>query len=333
MANKTPSIAGEYIKMLLKRFPNAKKLTLAKKAYKEHPKLFTGVEHARGVISYHSGSMGESNRKRLKDKTLVKPLTYDTNPYGLPESQTVHKPKWKLPSSIKKVLLLSDLHIPYQDNGAITTALNYGKKEKIDAIFINGDLIDVYMLSFHEKDPRKRSIADELEDCRTFFKGLRKAFNGIPIYYIPGNHEVRLERYLRVKAPELLDVEEFKLDVLLRVGEHKIEYIPYSTKCYFGKLLVEHGDKMKGSGGVNPARTLYLRLKRHAICGHFHRTTEATEKVYDGDVYVTYSTGCLCELEPGYMEVNNHNHGFAIIEMDGEMFTVQNKKIVNGKVY
>ena len=136
-----------------------------------------------------------------------------------------------------------------------------------------------------------------------------------------------------MKSPELLDVSEFRIDVLLKVAEYGVEYIEHGTKCFFGKLLVEHGDKMKGSGGVNPARTLYLKMKRHAICGHFHRTTEATEKVYDGDVHVTYSTGCLCELEPRYMEVNNHNHGFALVEMDSDKFKVRNLKIVNGIVY
>jgi len=168
---------------------------------------------------------------------------------------------------------------------------------------------------------------------RLFFQTLRKNFPKANIYYIPGNHEARMERYLRVKAPELLDIAEFRIDVLLKVAEYGIEYIPHGTKCYFGKLLVEHGDKMKGSGGVNPARTLYMRLKRHAICNHFHRTTEATEKVYDGDVYVTYSVGCLCELEPRYMEVNNHNHGFAEVNMTGENFRVKNLKIVNNQVF
>ncbi len=85
--------------------------------------------------------------------------------------------------------------------------------------------------------------------------------------------------------------------------------------------------------GVDFELPLFAKLKRHAICGHFHRTSEATEKVYDGDVVVTYSTGCLCELEPRYMEVNNHNHGFAIVDVIGENFAVSNKKIVNGKVY
>ncbi len=325
--------SGEYIKKLILKFPNTPKLTLAKKAYKESPNLFDNIEHARKIINYYQGAAGNFNRKKIYDKSSLKPLTNNTNPFGLPESHAVKRAKWKLPSSIKKVLLLSDLHFPYQDNIAITTALQFAKREKVDCIFINGDLLDFYQLSFHEKDPRKRSIADELEDCRVFFKGLRKAFPGIPVYYIPGNHELRMERYLRVKAPELLDVEEFRLDVLLRVAEHGIQYIPHGTKCYFGKLMVLHGDVMKGSGGVNPARTLFLRLKRHSICSHFHRTTENTAKVFDGDVVVTYSIGALCELEPGYMEQNEHNHGFAIVDMDGEMFTVQNKKIVNGKVF
>lgn len=327
---KKPTVSTFYINDLLGKYPNTPDLTLAKKAFKDEPKFFKNLETARSLIRCKRGHKKGNN---TKDTTFYKPITYNTNPFDLPKSYSSERKTWKLPKSIKNVLLLSDIHFPYQDNSALTTALNYGKQENVDAIFLNGDILDFYQCSFHEKDPRKTSISDELQMGRDFFKTLRKNFPKAMIYYIPGNHENRMERYLRVKAPELLDVEEFKIDVLLRVREYGVEYIEHGTKCYFGKLLVEHGDKMKGSGGVNPARTLFLRLKRHAICGHFHRTTESTEKVYDGDVVVTYSTGCLCELEPGYLEVNNHNHGFALVTMDGDKFTVNNKKIVNGKVY
>lgn len=327
------SIATQYCRELCKKFPDTPTLTLAKKAFKENPKLFKDIEAARTLIRQTRGLMGNRNREKISDKSLYKVISYNYNPFDLPESKSEKRGEWRLPTSIKKVLLLSDIHFPYQDNEALTTALNYGRDENVDAIFLNGDILDFYQLSFHEKDPRVTSIADELEMGRNFFKTLRKNFPKANIYYITGNHENRMERYLRVKAPELLDVAEFKIDVLLRVAEYGVEYIEHGTKCYFGKLLVEHGDKMKGSGGVNPARTLYLKMKRHAICGHFHRTTEATEKVYDGDVHVTYSTGCLCELEPRYMEVNNHNHGFAIVEMNGEKFKVRNLKIVNSVVY
>lgn len=313
-----------------KRFPDTPTLTLAKKIFKENPKLYKDIENARDTIRRIRGVGGQKNSI---DKSLFKTPTFNYNPFNLPESKSEHREVWRLPKSIKKVLLLSDLHFPYHDVKALTTALKHGQKEEVDAIFINGDLMDFYQLSFHEKDPRVTNIADELEATKLFFDGLKKNFPKALIYYITGNHEARLERYLRVKAPELLDIAEFRIDVLLKLGEKGIHYLEHGTKCYFGKLLVEHGDKMKGSGGVNPARSLFSKLKRHAICGHFHRTSEATEKVYDGDVVVTYSTGCLCELEPRYMEVNNHNHGFAIVEMDGDEFKVRNLKIVNGKVY
>jgi predicted phosphodiesterase len=327
-------IASDYIKELLIKFPDSGDRTIANLAIKKQPKLFISFDTCRNMVKYYRGHNGKKSRSLLKDKQFIKPVkTSSENVWGIPASHSQDREVWRLPKSIKKVLLLSDIHFPYHDVKALETALKYGKKEGIDAIFINGDMIDFYQLSFHEKDPRVTDIAEELEMARNFFALLQEQFPKVLVYYIPGNHEYRMERYLRVKAPELLDMKEFKLDVLLRVREFGVHYIEHGTKCYFGKLLVEHGDKMKGSGGVNPARSLFAKLKRHAICGHFHRTSEATEKVYDGDVVVTYSTGCLCELEPRYMEVNNHNHGFAIVDMDGENFAVSNKKIVNGKVY
>jgi hypothetical protein len=137
-----------------------------------------------------------------------------------------------------------------------------------------------------------------------------------------------------VKAPELLDVPEFSLDILLKMGEKKINYIPHGSDVYFGKLMVEHGDKLKGSGGVNPARTAMLKFKRSVLINHFHRTTSANGNVYAGESYMAWSVGCLCELNPGYLPINEWNHGFAVVEVypDGS-FKVDNLQIIDGKVY
>lgn len=324
------TIKSKYIKKILTKFPNSGDMTLAKLAIKEQPVLFESLDVARSMIRYYRGHKGNAERKKIDGKYFKPTPNIE---FALPESHSVKRQIWRLPKANKKVLILSDIHFPYHDVEALTTALKYGKKQGIDTIFINGDMLDFYQLSFHEKDPRKTSVKKELQMGRDFFAMLKKEFPNANKYFIGGNHEYRLERHLKIKSPELLGIEEFQLDVLLKVREYDINYIPYGTKCYFGKLLVEHGDKLKGSGGVNPARTLYMRLKRHALCGHFHRTTESTEKIYDSDVIVTYSTGCLCELEPAYLEVNNHNHGFAIVEMNGDNFTVLNKKIIDGKVY
>jgi len=328
------TIARKLVEEQCKKFPQTPSLTLAKKLYKESPELFKDLDSVRYFIRVVRGKAGSTHHKTTIDKSLYDTGERSRNPFTLPESHIEVTNVWRLPKSIRKVGIMSDIHIPHHDNDAIQTALDYFKSENVDAIFINGDMLDFYQLSFHEKDPRKTSIATELEMGRQLLAYIRQEFPLVNIYFIPANHEARMQRYLMVKAPELLDIQDFELDVLLRVREYDVEWIPYGSKCYMGKLLVEHGDKIKGSGGVNPARTLFTKLKRHALCSHFHRTTESTERVYDDEVIVNYSIGCLCSLEPSYMPVNNHNHGCAVVSvgLDGN-FSVENKKIVNGKIY
>jgi predicted phosphodiesterase len=329
---------GQFVLDFIARHPKVQDRALARMIY-DSPKgkeVFKDTEDARSLIRYYKGKSGDRARKRLtvRDFFEDKPKPKSNNWGFIPEPHTDEPAHWYLPKSIKKVLLISDIHIPYHSVESLKLALNHGKKEGVDCIYINGDLVDFFPISFHEKDKRKRpSLSQELEMCRQFLKGLREMFPKAIIYFKPANHEHRLERYLVVKAPELLDCDEFKLDVLLRLREMKIEYIPRRSKTYFGHLLVEHGDRMKGSGGVNPARSLYLKYKRHVICGHFHRKSENSSKIYDGKLISTFSVGSLCELEPEYYEVNDHVNGFAVVEMNDDEFHVKNYTIENGKVF
>lgn len=337
MANT--SIKGKIVLEHLKECnPKIATRAIADRIYNSHKakEIFKDYEEVRSLVRYYRGENGKKNRKDISKQNQIKKVHRPSqNPWAfIPESHSNPPDVWRLPKTIKKVLLISDIHIPYHDVEAIKSTLQFAKHETVDCIYINGDLLDFYQLSFHEKDRRKRpSMSDELEMCRTFLKGLRAAFPKAIIYFKPANHEHRLERYLVVKAPELLDCDEFRLEQLLRLREMKIEYIDRRTKTYFGHLLVEHGDRMKGSGGVNPARSLFGKYKRHVICGHFHRKSEHAEKIYDGKLISTFSVGALCELEPEYFEVNNHVNGFAIVEMNGDLFKVHNYTIEDGKVF
>lgn len=335
MASRS-TIAGDIVKEYCDKYAGTdiKDLTLAKRIYADRPEAFKNLEDVRSKVRYYVGHSGDYQRKYCKDKHRHKPLTFDTSNPHLPKSQNVPINIFTLPTSIKKVLFLSDIHLPYHDEQAIETAIQYGLNENVDCIYVNGDLMDFYQISFHEKDPGKMDLFGEIEQGKVFFKYLRHKFPLAVIYYIPGNHEYRLERYISQNAAALKRFNETNVNVLLKLHEYDVIFIPHGSKVYFGKLLVEHGDKLRGTGGVNPARTLGLKLKRHAISGHWHRTSEAISKVYDGDSFVTYSVGCLCDLEPAYLPVNEHNHGAAIIEMlGGGEFVVHNKKISNGRVY
>lgn len=324
---------GEIVKAALKQFPTASTRALARIIYDDNKELFT-LEKARDLIMYYRGAKGKRLNKSLADKSFVRKKTNDDPFEFIPKSYAMRRDTWHLPTSIKNVAVWGDLHIPYHESDAVKAAIKLAKEDKVDAIFLNGDVMDFFGLSFHEKNPKNRPrISEELESARQFLKGLRKHFPNIPIYWIDGNHEYRLERYLAVKAPELLDTSEFQIATLLRMAEYGITYLGFRTKCYFGKLLVEHGDRLKGTGGVNPARSARLKYKRSVLVNHFHKLSVDSGKQYDGDVMTCWSNGCLCELEPEYMEVNEHVHGVCHVQMNGDNYRVRQYQIINGKVF
>lgn len=334
--NKNPKrVTKETTKIILEyleKFPNSPSKTLATKIYSEHGGYFEKFDNVYTRVRYYRGQIGKYHRERANNKKFQKELKTKVmqNFVSLPTSLSEKRGTFTFPTGCKKLGIIGDLHIPYHDEDAIETACDKMEAEEVDSILINGDLLDFYQLSFHEKDPRKVHFKNEIESGKQFFEYIRSRFPGIPIYFIPGNHENRFERYLRIKASELLDMDEFRLDVILHVAEYKIEYIPFRTKIVFGDFLIEHGDKIPGAGGVVPARTALMRLKTNCIINHFHKSSQSSQRVYgigEPTTIIGYSIGCLCELAPDYMEINEWNHGFAILTKVDNLVSVNNYKI------
>lgn len=326
----------DLIRSYLIRFKDIPDLTLAKKIYKENVTVFTNIESIRSGIRTIRGKLPQnSDSNRLpKDNTFFKPKTYNTNPFNLPESYANDFSPYVINQS--RTLIISDLHFPYQDNKAITEALNYGLSKNVNCIFINGDLLDFAGISRHEKDWRQRSVGQEFEATRLFLQTLRQSFPLAKIVFKHGNHDERWEKWLFIKAPELFDCTDFQLEVLLKLGELNIETVKDKRPVKIGKLTVLHGHELAGgSGGVNPARSTFLKTMQDTVVGHFHKTTENNEATMDGHVISVRSVGCLCGLNPHYMPINKHNHGFAYCELDIKTgsYMFENLKIIKGKIY
>jgi predicted phosphodiesterase len=316
----------------LEKFPNAPSRTLAKKIYNENSAFFTDAENVYFRVRYYRGQSGSINREKLKNTKFQKELKVKVmiQKLQLPESHTKTRNSFTFPTGCKKLGVFGDVHIPYHDNTALEVMFKKFEEEKVDSIFINGDLLDFYQLSFHEKDPREVHFKGEIEAGKEFLAYIRNRFPDIPIYYITGNHENRFERYLRIKASELLDIDECRLDVILHVAEYRIEYLPFRSKVVFGDYTIEHGDKIPGAGGVVPARTLLMRLKSNSIVNHFHKSSESSQRIYgvgEPTNIRAYSLGCMCDLAPEYMEINEWNHGFCIMSKIKDKVSVSNYKI------
>jgi predicted phosphodiesterase len=311
-------------------------LTLAKVMYKENPTQFKNVDAARSALRYIEGKAGQpakNNTMIVRGDIPERPR----NPYKLPESYAVKRKPFKLPMACNNILFISDLHIPYHDIKAVTVALDYGVREKINTVFINGDLMDFHKKSKFQHDPRKRSTVQEFDACKEFLRILRATFPDASIYWLKGNHDVRYEHWLMAKAPELFGDPYYQLENRLRLNEERVTLLDDATHVKIGKLSVTHGHHvMRGFfAPVNSARGAWNKAKQSLIISHVHKVSTHTETNMNGDVFVNYSTGCLCEIKPDYSPlVANYQHGFAriTVEPNGD-YHVQNFQIINGKLY
>jgi predicted phosphodiesterase len=333
---------GEIVKEYLEHpeWGQLPSLTLARLIYKDNVEVFKDVEDVRSKVRYYRGQIGDASRKKSGAQEFKsEPAQHAkalgiSNPFGLPESDEEEWEPFVLPEGNNRILLLSDIHVPYHNIPALTKAIEYGKEKKVNAVVLNGDTLDCYALSRYEKDPRKRGFAAELEACRQLLGILQKELQ-CPIYFKLGNHEERYEAYLRTKAPELLGTSEFTLDTLLKFGEYGVTLIQDKRIIKAGKLNILHGHEFGRSvfSPVNPARGYYMRAKASVICEHNRQTSEHTENNLEGKIVTTWSTGCLCEMNPMYMPINKWNHGFAFVQIsEGGDFEVDNLRIINGKI-
>jgi predicted phosphodiesterase len=316
------------VKQYLRKFPNTPTRTLAKVLHKDYPQVFVAEDSARSTIRSLRDLL---NNKKITDKEFVNQKKHSLNPFQLPESEAKEYSQYIIPEGNNRILFLSDIHIPYHNVEALTLALKYGKEKKINTIYLNGDIMDCYQASHHEKDVLKRSLAFEIEQTREFLQTLKKHFPECKIYFKEGNHEKRWKRYLRRCAPQLLGIEEFELPILLHFGEMGIEWIPNELSVKVGKLNIIHGNEYFGNS-INPAKFYFDKAGENIIGGDKHRTSEFIKRSIGNKVEGGWSVGCLCELNPEYFPFNNWNLGFSYIEFNKDVFQVENKKIIGGKV-
>ena len=334
----TQTMVGKIVVEYLQKYPDwFPTSTLARIITKENPHTFELVENARTAIKYYRGSGGaDSIRLSEKYKTTDK-VKRNSNPFGVPATWTKEKSIYKLPIGLKKSGFIADLQAPFHDPRAIDLCFDYLVKEGIDSLIINGDLVDFYGISSFEKDPRQRKFKDEYDNIILMLMYIKQTFPNIPIYYnLDANHEHRYERYMRLKAPEFLGIDDaFEIEDLLLLDKIGIKYIKNADHILFGKLPIIHGDTVFSRGsGVSPARMLWTRTKVNMIASHVHRTSEYTDKNFHGEMSTCWTVGHLMHPNVDYCKhVDAYNQGFAILkkETNGD-FEVENKRIYKGKI-
>lgn len=325
------NIKAEIARDYRDKFPEMPTLKLARIIYDKEFKVFPNLEAVRFTLRYIEGKTGKKRSSIVLNSPHYKDEPRPYNPYKLPDSDETEFEPYVL--NHKRVAVFSDIHAPYHNIDAISIAIDYAKKEKVDAVLINGDLFDFHHLSRFLKDPRKKNFAEELSIGAEIIKVIQRELK-CKVYFKLGNHDERYQMYLWQKLGELTGVEDFEFNNLLSKRVSDVSIIDEKRIIKLGDLNCVHGHEFGGSvfSPVNIARGFYLRAKASTIGGHHHRTSEHTEQDINGRIITTWSVGCLCELHPAYLPINNWNWGAAIVDIDDKDFHVRNLRIYKGRV-
>lgn len=317
---------GEIVKAAIRRFSHLPNQTIAKHLFATHPGLFDNdLEKARYSVRYYTGKAGDKNR--AKSGVEVR-----ETPTKCPKTWGIKRTPYKLNPGLW--LVLSDAHVPFHEEKPIEAAIQYGKAEKVDGIFFNGDMWDAHAVSYWPS--RTRDFNREIEDFIDFLDFMRYEFPDVEIVYKPGNHEYRLPRYFISKAPELIDTPIAAVETVLGFEERNITFLDYFQKVYAGLLPILHGHEIRSlQSMVNPARGLFLRTLTYSACSHAHRTSTHPERNLEGIDLTCHSFGCLCNLEPEYNPYGNKwNWGVGLIniEKNGDFELINRRILSSGQV-
>lgn len=221
---------------------------------------------------------------------------------------------------IERVVVVSDWHVPYHDADALRLALHITRQYDPHVLYLVGDIIDFYSLSRFDKDPnRLTELHLDIEATRQLLQHWREALPDTRIIYLAGNHEQRLEKYLRTQAQALYNLPEVRLESLLRLKEYDIQFPRdkdgRAPDLWFHKrnFLITHGRISRKRAGYS-AHEMLLQTWCSGVMGHTHKLAHVHTRKPDGRQYEWAEIGCLCQLHMDYAPAPDWQHGLAYIE-------------------
>jgi predicted phosphodiesterase len=217
-----------------------------------------------------------------------------------------------------KILVLSDLHIPFTCNPMLEEAFH--EHGDADEVVLLGDIWDMYAVSRFGKD-RQIDVVEELEIGTRLITDLLERFPKVVV--VLGNHDTRPVRWVERENPQMLPLvlsplEYVKYRLVTEHREHLLERLVTPTYTVSGShpeypIMTNHvylvGDALLGHFEVSrkgPANTVYrLALEwlpfwgpmigadgiRVLVQGHVHRLSKSQY-----GPYLLIESGCCAHL-------------------------------------
>jgi hypothetical protein len=255
----------------------------------------------------------------------------------------------KAPSSKRGELVVAagDFQFPFEDEDVFAAFLTFLAVERPNRIVLTGDILDLTSVSNFDRDPRLgMPVQQELAHAHSRLAEIRcAAGKDAKIFFVYGNHEARMSKWLARKAPELVGLadaegnEILSLANLLRLDHLDIipclndgvEWSgPEHLRSYYQiapDLIATHGTYSRTTGGGASILPIVDAAGASVVGGHDHSQGMSFRTIggfaeLDEKRMVAISTGMMCRrTELGYLaqhQVSRWAAGFAVIELWGQ---------------
>lgn len=189
--------------------------------------------------------------------------------------------------SSKSILVISDLHIPYQHKDAIDFLAEVKKKYKPDQVVCIGDEVDYHSLSFHPSDQDLFSAGHELEEAKYHLSKLYKLFPKVDL--VDSNHGSMVYRKQKFHGMPRNIFKTYNeiLDAPNGWQWHPDLVVTASNKQ---RIYFHHGKTGRVLG-------LAQSVGMNAVCGHFHEQFSINYWGTPKGLKFQMVTGCLIDNE------------------------------------
>ena len=220
--------------------------------------------------------------------------------------------------TIKRIVVISDLQVPFHDIKAVRNVAAFIKKWKHDDVLCVGDEIDFQTISRWStgQDEWSGTIGNDRDATVNVLYELQVS------HLSRSNHSSRLFTALKTRCAGLIGAPELEIENFLRLPELGITY-HHKPYAFHPDWVMVHGDEqaIKPHGGLT-ALDASRRHGKSVVCGHTHRQGISSFTMASGGSV----TGILTGFEVGHLMderkalytkgTMNWQKGFGIIYID-----------------
>jgi predicted phosphodiesterase len=217
-----------------------------------------------------------------------------------------------------QVIAGGDNHIPMQNKKIEEKFLKTIKDVKPDVVVLMGDVIDLESISPFTRKEKDFLLSDEILATERYLKRVKDVSGDADVYYLEGNHETRLAKYLERRADKLRDAEQFQIENVLCLEDMGINWVPHDPRrgllldgvLYAHYLYEVRMRAIAGKLGVDCA----LKANRSVCVGHGHELSAVFFTV-GKDRRLGCMAGSMCTSQAGkeYVDFPKWVPGFVIM--------------------